>query len=121
MKKANTKRETTPKKRQESKLLSINPIEDNYTNIKITSIITGSSNHYSLISLNTNGPNSPIKRHRLCLLGPSIVSKERALSGSFQQNLASVCNGVSVWKLIMGYMAVSRWSILSSQLQTLSL
>jgi hypothetical protein len=102
MKKANTKRETTPKKRQESKLLSINPIEDNYTNIKITSIITGSSNHYSLISLNTNGPNSPIKRHRLCLLGPSIVSKERALSGSFQQNLASVCNGVRLWKLIMG-------------------
>ena len=38
----------------------------------------------------------------LCLLGPGIVSQERALSGSFQQNLASVCNGVSVWKLIMG-------------------
>jgi hypothetical protein len=29
----------------------------------------------------------------LCLLGPSIVSKETAISGSFQQNLASVCNG----------------------------
>jgi hypothetical protein len=37
----------------------------------------------------------------LCLLGTSIVSQETALSGSFQQNLASVCNGVSVWKLIM--------------------
>jgi hypothetical protein len=37
----------------------------------------------------------------LCLLGPSIVSQERAISGSFQRNLASVCNGVSVWKLIM--------------------
>jgi hypothetical protein len=39
----------------------------------------------------------------LCLLGPGIVSQERAISGSFQQNLASVCNGVSVWKLIMGW------------------
>ena len=39
----------------------------------------------------------------LCLLGPGIVSEERALSRSFQQNLASVCNGVSVWKLIMGW------------------
>ena len=37
----------------------------------------------------------------LCLLGPSIVSQETAISGSFQQNLASVCNGVTVWKLIM--------------------
>jgi hypothetical protein len=37
----------------------------------------------------------------LCLLGPGIVSKETATSGSFQQNLASVCNGVSVWMLIM--------------------
>ena len=33
----------------------------------------------------------------LCFLGPGIVSKETALSGFFQQNLASVCNGVSVW------------------------
>ena len=39
----------------------------------------------------------------LCLLGPSIVSQERAISGSLQQNFASVCNGVSVWKLIMGW------------------
>jgi hypothetical protein len=39
----------------------------------------------------------------LCLLGPSIVSQETAISGSFWQNLASVCNGVSVWKLIMGW------------------
>jgi hypothetical protein len=28
----------------------------------------------------------------LCLLGPSIASQETAISGSFQQNLASVCN-----------------------------
>ena len=39
----------------------------------------------------------------LCLLGPSIASQETAISGSFQQNLASVCNGVSVWMLIMGW------------------
>jgi hypothetical protein len=39
----------------------------------------------------------------LCLLGPSIASQETAISGSFQQNLASVCNGVSVWRLIMGW------------------
>jgi hypothetical protein len=39
----------------------------------------------------------------LCLLGPGLVSQETAISGSFQQMLASVCNGVSVWKLIMGW------------------
>ena len=39
----------------------------------------------------------------LCLLGPGIVSQETAISGSFQHNLASVCNGVSIWKLIMGW------------------
>jgi hypothetical protein len=41
----------------------------------------------------------------LCLLGPDIVSQETAISGSFKQNLASVCNGVSVWKLIMGWIS----------------
>jgi hypothetical protein len=41
----------------------------------------------------------------LYLLGPGIVSQERAISGSFQQNHASVCNGVSVWKLIMGWIS----------------
>jgi hypothetical protein len=30
----------------------------------------------------------------LCLLGPGIVSQETAISGSLQQNLASVCNGI---------------------------
>ena len=39
----------------------------------------------------------------LCLLGPSIVSQETTICGTFQQNLASVCNGVIVWKLIMGW------------------
>ena len=28
----------------------------------------------------------------LCLLGPGIVSQETAISGSLQQNLASICN-----------------------------
>jgi hypothetical protein len=37
----------------------------------------------------------------LCLLGPGIVSQDIAISGYFKQNLASLCNGVSVWKLIM--------------------
>jgi hypothetical protein len=41
----------------------------------------------------------------LCLLGPGIVSQETAISGSFQQNLASICNGVSVWRLIMGWIS----------------
>ena len=39
----------------------------------------------------------------LCLLGPGIVSQETAISGSFQQMLASLCNGVFVWKMIMGW------------------
>jgi hypothetical protein len=39
----------------------------------------------------------------LCLLGPGIVSQDTAISGSFQWNLANVCNGVSVWRLIMGW------------------
>ena len=55
----------------------------------------------------------------LCLLGPCIVSQETAISGCFQQNLASVCNGVSFWGWLWDGspdMAVSRWSVLSSQL-----
>jgi hypothetical protein len=31
----------------------------------LTTKITGSNNHYSLISLNINGLSSPVKRHRL--------------------------------------------------------
>jgi hypothetical protein len=41
----------------------------------------------------------------LCLLGPGLVSQETAISGSFLQNLASVCNGVIVWRLIMGWIS----------------
>jgi hypothetical protein len=40
----------------------------------------------------------------LCLPGTGIASQETAeISGSFQQNLAGVCNGVSIWRLIMGW------------------
>jgi hypothetical protein len=38
----------------------------------------------------------------LCLLGPRIASQETAISGSFQQNLTTEYNGVSVRRLIMG-------------------
>jgi hypothetical protein len=53
----------------------------------------------------------------LCLLGPGIASQETAISGSFQQNLASVYNGVSVWRLIMGWQSLDGPSFrLSSKL-----
>ena len=39
----------------------------------------------------------------LCLLGPGIISQVTAISGSFQQNHTGVCNGVSIWRLIMGW------------------
>ena len=39
----------------------------------------------------------------LCLPGTGIASQETAISGSFQQNLAGVCNSVCVWWLIMGW------------------
>jgi hypothetical protein len=60
-------RETTPNKKQGINLFTTNPKEDSHTNIipPLTTKITGSNNHWSLISLNINGLNSPIKRHRL--------------------------------------------------------
>jgi hypothetical protein len=39
----------------------------------------------------------------LCLLGTGIASQETAISGSFQQNLAGICNSVCIWWLIMGW------------------
>jgi hypothetical protein len=39
----------------------------------------------------------------LCLPGTGLASQETAISGSFKQNLASVCNGVSLSRLIMGW------------------
>ena len=66
MENANTRKETTPQKKQESNL-STNSKHNRHTNIipPLTTKITGSNNHFSLISLNINGLNSPIKRHRL--------------------------------------------------------
>jgi hypothetical protein len=37
------------------------------------------------------------------LPGTGIASQETAISGSFQQNLAGICNSVCVWWLIMGW------------------
>jgi hypothetical protein len=39
----------------------------------------------------------------LYLPGTGIVSHETAILGSFQQNLAGICNSVCVWWLIMGW------------------
>ena len=39
----------------------------------------------------------------LCLPGTGIASQETAISGSFQQNLAGICNNVCIWWLIMGW------------------
>ena len=66
MENTNTRREITPLKKQDSNL-STNPKEDSYTNIipPLTTKITGSNNHFSSISLNISGLNSPIERHRL--------------------------------------------------------
>jgi hypothetical protein len=54
-------------KKARKKNLSINPKEDSHTNIipALTTKISGSNNHFSLTSLNINGFNSPIKKHRL--------------------------------------------------------
>ena len=39
----------------------------------------------------------------LYLPGTGIASQETTISGSYQQNLASICNSVCVWWLIMGW------------------
>jgi hypothetical protein len=39
----------------------------------------------------------------LCLPGTGIPSQETAISESFQQNLAGICNSAWVWWLIMGW------------------
>jgi hypothetical protein len=48
-------------------------------------------------------PRADCEHPFLCLPDTGITSQETAISGSFQQNLASVCNGVCVWWLIMGW------------------
>jgi hypothetical protein len=39
----------------------------------------------------------------LYLPGTGKASQETAISGSFQQNLAGICNSVCIWWLIMGW------------------
>jgi hypothetical protein len=62
MENPNTRRESPPSKKQESNLLSRNPKEDTHTNIipSVTTKITGSNNHFSLIFLNISELNSLI-------------------------------------------------------------
>jgi hypothetical protein len=43
----------------------------------------------------------------LYLPGTGLASHKIAISGSFQQNLAGICNSVCVWWLIMGW--IPRW------------
>jgi hypothetical protein len=43
----------------------------------------------------------------LYLSDTGIASHETAISGTFQQNLAGICNSICVWWLIMGW--ISRW------------
>jgi hypothetical protein len=43
----------------------------------------------------------------LYLPGTGITSQETDISGSFQQNLAGICNSVCIWRLIMGW--IPRW------------
>jgi hypothetical protein len=66
MENSNTRRKTTQKQKQENNLLT-NPKEDSHINIipPLTTNITKSNNHFSLMFLNINELNSPIKRHRL--------------------------------------------------------
>jgi hypothetical protein len=55
----------------------------------------------------------------LCLLGLCIASQKTAISVSFQQNLAGMCNGVSVWRLIMGWISGSSITWILSIINTL--
>jgi hypothetical protein len=59
--------ETTPKEKQEINLLKTNRKEESHTNVilPLTTKITGSNNHWSLLCLNINGLTASIKRHRL--------------------------------------------------------
>jgi hypothetical protein len=70
MENSNTRKETSPKEKQEINLLSTNlkkKKNNSHTNLNplLTANITGSNNHWSLILLNINGINSSIKGHRL--------------------------------------------------------
>ena len=61
------RKEITPQQKQENNILLTNQKEDSYINTipHATTKIIENNNHFSLISLNISGLNSPIKRHRL--------------------------------------------------------
>jgi hypothetical protein len=63
----NTRRETTPKKKQETNLHTTDPKEENHTSIipTVRIKITERTNLWSLISVNINVLSHPIKRRRL--------------------------------------------------------
>jgi hypothetical protein len=48
-------------------------------------------------------PIDDCKHPLLYLPGTGIASHKAAISGSFQQNLAGICNSVCIWWLIMGW------------------
>ena len=52
----------------------------------------------------------------LYLSGTGRASQETAVSGSYQQNLAGICNSVWVWWLFMGWISgwSSLWTVLPS-------
>jgi hypothetical protein len=66
MENSNTRRKIKHKKKQETNPTT-NPKEENHTSVipPLTTKITGSNYHWSLIPLKIDGLNSPIKRHRL--------------------------------------------------------
>jgi hypothetical protein len=64
---SNTRKIPAPKKGQDIKQLTTKSKAESYKRIKPSTKtnISGTNNHLSLISLNINGLNSPIKRHKL--------------------------------------------------------
>jgi hypothetical protein len=66
-KKSNTRKITTPKKGQDIKHLTEMSKTESHKHIKppTKTNMSGTNSHLSLISLNINGLNTPIKRHKL--------------------------------------------------------
>lgn len=67
MENSNTGRIPTPKKKQDINHHTTKPKGENHIHIMppTTTNTTGANNHLSLVSLNIDGLNSPIKRHKL--------------------------------------------------------
>ena len=84
----------TPKKGQVTKHLTTKSKAENHKHIKppTKTNITGTKSYLSLISLNTNGFNSPIKRHkltdRICKQDPAFCCiQEKYLNNKDRPNL----------------------------------